>query len=208
MKKYILYLVFFLFTTSLFATNTVPITPVFSYIPVIYNPTCYAEAIITLPVQDENAYFGVWTPDIGVTQQVVTTIGYLSPQWNGYYTFTPNPIQGIIFNTFTFYFTHNNETYPYFNLASPICTTTVFPVLLNTSLNNIVGTWFPTTISPAYTGYYIFTPTNTCMFPVAVHFTFMAPQDCFCGGFLSLETPEMNTTKWYESYLDLRTSGN
>jgi hypothetical protein len=208
MKKYILLVAYFLFATTLFATNTEPITPVFSTIPAIYNPTCYATAITNLPSFSENGYEGIWTTDIEGVQQVVTTIGYLSPQWNGYYTFTPTPIPGLIFNTFTFIFTHNIATYPYFNLASPICTTSVYPVLSTTSVNNIVGTWSPTTISPTYTGYYIFTPTNTCMFPAAVNFTYNTPQDCSCGGFLSLEGSEVNTSKIYESFFEVLTSNN
>ncbi len=207
MKKYILFLAFFLFINNLFAQI---ITPVFSEIPNLYYPTCYETAISNLPMSDNNSLYGIWwTYDFELQANVqVTSIDYESPYAYNYYWFIPNPSPGKVFNVFLFYLSHYADTYPYFNLTSPICTTTVFPVLPTTSVNNIVGTWSPTTISSTYTGKYVFRPTNTCMFPAAVNFTFNTPQDCSCGGFSSLEGPEANTSKIYESFFEVVTSNN
>ncbi len=56
-------------------------------------------------------------------------------------------------------------------------------------------------------GNYVFTPSDPCGFFYTVSVSFRPIQDCNCGAFLSLETPEVNTSKIYENVL-IKTSNN
>ena len=62
-------------------------------------------------------------------------------------------------------------------------------------------------ISSTIAGNYVFTPSDPCGFPYTVSVSFRPIQDCNCGAFLSLETPEINTSKIYENIL-IKTTNN
>lgn len=53
-----------------------------------------------------------------------------------------------------------NNIVPNFNLATAFCENETVPILENTSLNNISGSWFPATIDNQNSGSYVFTPNS------------------------------------------------
>jgi gliding motility-associated-like protein len=67
-------------------------------------------------------------------------------------------------------------TTPNFAPIAPFCTGTLAPVLLNTSPNNITGTWSPALVSNTTSGSYTFTP-DPILFPCALTQTLVITVD-------------------------------
>jgi hypothetical protein len=53
-----------------------------------------------------------------------------------------------------------NNIVPNFSIATTYCENATVPILENTSLNNISGSWFPATIDNQNSGSYVFTPNS------------------------------------------------
>ena len=117
-------------------------SPTFNPIPAF----CAGDAAPVLPSTSLNGIVGTWSP-----ATVSNTTG-------GTYTFTPNAGQCAIVTPFTITITVNPLVTPTFNSIPAFCTGDTAPVLPTTSLNGIVGTWSPATVSNTTTGTYTFTP--------------------------------------------------
>lgn len=126
-------------TTATTTINITPnITPTFNQ----EGPFCTGTTINPLPNTSLNNIAGTWSPAINNTQ--TTT-----------YTFTANA--GVCANVVTMTITINQLTPPQFSQAGPFCAGAAIPNLLNTSLNNIVGSWSPA-INNQNTTNYTFVP--------------------------------------------------
>lgn len=124
------------------------INPVFDFS--INSTFCSGASMPSLPNTSNNGIAGTWSPSaINNTQ-------------NGTYVFTPNA--GSCANTFTLQVTITPLQTPTFNFGNQlsICQGNTAPVLPNTSINGIKGSWSPNAIQNNQNGTYIFTPTDNC----------------------------------------------
>ncbi|WP_396147863.1 hypothetical protein [Flavobacterium sp.] len=117
------------------------VTPAFDPIPAF----CAGTTAPVLPTTSLNGIVGTWSP------------ATVSNTTSGTYTFTPNAGQCGAITTISI--TVNPLVTPTFNTIPAFCAGTTAPVLPTTSLNGIVGTWSPATVSNTTSGTYTFTPT-------------------------------------------------
>lgn len=224
MKKYIFSLLLFSLGFNVIANNKEKNSnktsdfpayyPTFNTIGMLYNNrvgtyvlniSCYnSPTILVLPSISIEGYVGTWTAPY-ITTGSILNIDYTQSNHKQIYYFTPFENPTIELDLKTIILIVNRVSQPY--LANPlvindqlsICTTSVVPVLPTTDSYGAVGSWSPATISNTVAGNYVFTPDDPCGFPYTVTVIFSPIQDCQCGSFLSLESPEINTDKIYEN---------
>ncbi|WP_165764631.1 T9SS type B sorting domain-containing protein [Flavobacterium cyanobacteriorum] len=128
------------------ATGTIVVLP--SPSPTFAVPTsiCFGQQAPVLPTTSLNGIEGTWSP------------ATVSNTATGTYTFTANPGQCVSSSSLQVTIVVTNPATPTFNPIPAICQGSVPPVLPTTSLNGIVGTWSPATVSTTATGTYTFTP--------------------------------------------------
>jgi len=117
-------------------------TPTFNTIPAF----CAGTTAPVLPTTSLNGIVGTWSP---------TTV---SNTTSGTYTFTPNAGQCVTSTPVQITITVNPLVTPAFDPIPSFCAGTTAPVLPTTSLNGIVGTWLPATVSNTTSSTYTFTP--------------------------------------------------
>ncbi|OYU82198.1 MAG: hypothetical protein CFE23_00300, partial [Flavobacterium sp. BFFFF1] len=121
-------------------TVITPSTAVFTQIPTV----CAGSNAPILPTISNNGIAGSWNPSV------------VDNQNTGTYVFTPNPGQCATGTTMTIPVLP--VTVPVFDVIDPICEQSVAPILPNTSLNGITGTWFPPIVDNTANGIYTFIP--------------------------------------------------
>ncbi len=120
--------------------------------PVTFNPfppICAGDPPPVLPSTSNNGFSGTWSPAV------------VDNQSTGAYTFTPTPGNCAIPKTIVIVVTP--KTVPVFSFGTglTICGSGTVPILPNTSLNGITGTWSPAVVDPNNSGTYVFTPSTT-----------------------------------------------
>ncbi len=133
------------YTTSI--TVATQIIPTFSSIgPLWQNSTPPA-----LPSTSINGITGVWTPSAIETSSVGSVTYSFRPDYGQCAAIATMNIEVVPLGT------------PLFDPIAPLCQNSSAPRLPSISLNNIAGTWNPSTISTTALGTitYIFTPTNS-----------------------------------------------
>ena len=116
-------------------------------------PICPGDIVSPLPSTSNNGITGTWSPAL---DNMVTTT----------YTFTPNPGQGCVAQTFLEIRVEGLS--PIFDQISPVCSGEIISPLPTTSLNGISGTWSPALNSLATTTY-TFTPNSgECAFATTI----------------------------------------
>jgi gliding motility-associated-like protein len=115
------------------------ITPTFTQV----TPICIGETLSNLPTTSTNNVVGSWSPAMNNT---ITTS----------YTFTSDTSETCAENQ-SMTITVNPTITPVFNSVDPICSLETLVDLPTTSLNNVVGTWWPAIDNTATTSY-TFTP--------------------------------------------------
>jgi gliding motility-associated-like protein len=118
------------------------VTPAFDPIPSF----CAGTTAPVLPTTSLNGIVGTWSPSS------------VSNTTSGTYTFTPNAGQCVTSTPVQITITVNPLVTPAFDPIPAFCAGTTAPVLTSTSLNGIVGTWSPATVSNTTSGTYTFTP--------------------------------------------------
>jgi dienelactone hydrolase len=117
------------------------ITPTFS----LPNSVCEDMTPPPLPTTSNNGITGTWNPS------------FITNTQSGTYTFTPSA--GQCANNFVLNVTlANNDIVPVFNQIPPVCFGEAAPALPAVSVDNITGSWNPSTISNTSSGTYTFTP--------------------------------------------------
>ncbi|TMI72087.1 MAG: gliding motility-associated C-terminal domain-containing protein [Bacteroidetes bacterium] len=115
---------------------------------------CSGGSVPTLPTTSDNGVTGTWSPSV------------VSNTSSGTYTFTPTA--GLCALPFSFTVTVNPKITPTFSFGTSliICAGGTVPVLPNTSLNGITGTWNPGVVDNQNSGTYTFTPdAGQCALP-------------------------------------------
>jgi gliding motility-associated-like protein len=117
--------------------------PTFNFSSIII---CIGDPAPTLPTTSNNGYSGSWSPAV------------IDPTHDGIYTFTPNiscadPVDITVTVT-----PKKPVTFP-FGTGLVICGSGPVPVLTNTSIEGITGSWSPAVVNPTRSGTYVFTPT-------------------------------------------------
>jgi gliding motility-associated-like protein len=121
--------------------------------PLVFNSLqsniCAGDPAPALPSTSDNGFSGTWSPAV------------VDNQSTGTYTFTPTP--GSCGMPFTIVITVTPKTEPQFSFRKSltICGSGTVPILPNTSLNGITGTWSPAVVDPNNSGTYVFTPSTT-----------------------------------------------
>ncbi|WP_396147851.1 hypothetical protein, partial [Flavobacterium sp.] len=179
------------------------VTPTFNAIPAF----CAGTTAPVLPTTSLNGIVGTWLP------------ATVSNTTSGTYTFTPNAGQCGTITTISI--TVNPLVTPTFNAIPAFCAGTTAPVLPTTSLNGIVGTWLPATVSNTTSGTYTFTPNaGQCVTPTPVQITITVnpsvipafdPIPAFCAGTTApvLPTTSLNgiVGTWSPANVSNTTSG-
>lgn len=138
-------------TTITISINVNSITPTFDPIA----PICQNAVSPFLETTSNNGILGIWNP------------ATISNTNSGTYTFTPNANQCAIVTSITV--TVNPNVLPIFNPILPICENAAAPILSDTSINGIAGTWNPSTVSNTASNTYFFTPNNgLCALPTSI----------------------------------------
>ncbi len=130
---------------SAIITISSEVTPTFEAI----GPLCQNSIPSLLPLTSINNITGTWSPATINTTTVGTTT----------YTFTPTASSCAISTTIDITVLANLT--PVFNSFGPFCQNSEAPVLSLISINNVTGTWNPSSINTAVAGTttYTFTPT-------------------------------------------------
>jgi gliding motility-associated-like protein len=130
--------------TGVFLSNPI-FRPAFTPVP----PFCAGDPVPVLPTISNNGIPGTWSPAV------------VNNQASGIYTFTPTP--GTCAMSVNISVTVIPKTVPVFSFGTSltICGSGTVPVLPNTSLNGITGTWSPAVVDPNISRTYIFTPNST-----------------------------------------------
>jgi gliding motility-associated-like protein len=128
--------------TTISITVNPLVTPTFNAIPAF----CSGTTAPVLPTTSLNGIAGTWSP------------ATVSNTTSGTYTFTPNVGQCVTSTPVQITITVNPLVTPAFDPIPAFCAGTTAPVLPTTSLNGIVGTWSPATVSNTTSGTYAFTP--------------------------------------------------
>ena len=130
---------------SVSASDTVAqpgiVLPVFALI----GPLCHNSSPPALPSVSLNGFSGSWSPAV------------ISTAVTGPATYTFTPDSGQCAGVSTMVVTTSDRIIPVFNTIGPFCQNAVPPVLPDTSVNNIPGTWMPATINTATIGSFIYT---------------------------------------------------
>ncbi|WP_396193532.1 T9SS type B sorting domain-containing protein, partial [Flavobacterium sp.] len=189
--------------TTISITVNPLVTPTFNAIPAF----CAGTTAPVLPTTSLNGIVGTWLP------------ATVSNTTSGTYTFTPNAGQCGTITTISI--TVNPLVTPTFNAIPAFCAGTTAPVLPTTSLNGIVGTWLPATVSNTTSGTYTFTPNaGQCVTPTPVQITITVnpsvipafdPIPAFCAGTTApvLPTTSLNgiVGTWSPANVSNTTSG-
>ncbi len=142
------------------ATVLVVLTPTFTPIASF----CKGATPPTLPTTSTNGLAGTWSPAV------------VDNMASGTYTFTPTPVVGNCFNSFTMSITVNNPVTPTFSFATSICSGSAAPILPASSNEGITGTWSPAVVDNMTSGTYTFTPdVGQCGVPVTIPVTVLMP---------------------------------
>ncbi|WP_439553848.1 T9SS type B sorting domain-containing protein [Flavobacterium macrobrachii] len=180
-------------------------TPTFNTIPAF----CTGTTAPVLPTTSLNGIVGTWSP------------ATVSNTTSGTYTFTPNAGQCVTSTPVQITITVNPLVTPAFDPIPAFCAGTTVPVLTSTSLNGIVGTWSPATVSNTTSGTYTFTPTaGQCVTSTPVQITITVnpsvtpafdPIPAFCAGTTApiLPTTSLNgiVGTWSPATVSNTTSG-
>ncbi|MFI5186288.1 MAG: hypothetical protein ACHQF0_06160, partial [Chitinophagales bacterium] len=132
------------------ATDTFTVTVMPSMIAVFSFDTtisiCTGGVVPILPDTSTNGITGVWSPTVTDNQN------------SGVYIFTPTPGQCAAPVTLTI--TVNPILTPTFSFGTSlaICSGSIVPVLPDTSMNGVIGTWSPAVVDNQNSGLYKFTP--------------------------------------------------
>lgn len=133
-------------TTTTVNILTSTITPTFT----LPSSICNGDTPPVLVTVSNNSVTGTWEPSA------------VSNNVNGTYVFTP--VSGSCATTYSASVTVTPTTTPTFTAIEPICSGAAAPVLPNSSLQSVTGTWSPSTVSNTASGTYVFTPTSgTCV---------------------------------------------
>ena len=134
----------------------------------VFGPYCNGDTITTLPLISNNNINGTWNPSVIDNTQSLT------------YTFTPAIGQCAI--SIDKNIVVNQKVSPTFIDPAPICINTPAPSLPSASLNNIQGTWSPSTVSNTASATYTFTPNNgQCATTGSINIT--VNQNCSFGSY-------------------------
>lgn len=190
--------------TGIILSNPV-YTPTFNPFP----PFCAGSTPPVLPTTSNNGITGTWSPAV------------VNNMASGTYTFTPNPGQCGI--TIIRNITVIQNTTPTFSFGTSlsICSNGTVPILPNTSMNGVAGTWSPAVVSNTASGTYTFTPNpgqcaTTTTFTVTVNpnitptFSFGTSMTICAGGSVpALPTTSTNgiTGTWSPVTVDNQASG-
>lgn len=136
-------------TTTVVSTGVVLSDPIFSPVFNSYPPICAGDAPPSLPSTSNNGFSGTWTPAV------------VDNQSTGTYTFNPIPGSCALSVSITIIVTPKVVPVFSFGTGLTICGSGTVPVLSNTSLNGITGTWNPAVVDPNNSGTYVFTPSST-----------------------------------------------
>jgi len=149
-------------TTTFTVTVTPNVVPTFSFGST--RTICAGDNVPALPSISVNGIAGSWYPSA------------VDNQNTGTYTFTPNA--GICALSTTFVVTVNPIVTPTFSFGASLtaCAGSAIPVLPNTSVNGINGTWNPSIVSDQNSGAYTFTPAaGQCATTAVFNVTINAP---------------------------------
>jgi gliding motility-associated-like protein len=180
-------------------------TPTFNAIPAF----CAETTAPVLPTTSLNGIAGTWSP------------ATVSNTTSGTYTFTPNAGQCVTSTPVQITITVNPLVTPAFDPIPSFCSGTTAPVLPTTSLNGIVGTWSPSSVSNTTSGTYTFTPNaGQCVTSTPVQITITVnplvtpafdPIPAFCAGTTApvLPTTSLNgiVGTWLPANVSNTTSG-
>jgi gliding motility-associated-like protein len=180
-------------------------TPTFNAIPAF----CAETTAPVLPTTSLNGIVGTWSP------------ATVSNTTSGTYTFTPNAGQCVTSTPVQITITVNPLVTPAFDPIPSFCSGTTAPVLPTTSLNGIVGTWSPSSVSNTTSGTYTFTPNaGQCVTSTPVQITITVnplvtpafdPIPAFCAGTTApvLPTTSLNgiVGTWLPANVSNTTSG-
>lgn len=136
-------------STTVVATGVVLSDPIFLPVFNSFPPICAGDAPPSLPGTSNNGFSGIWSPAV------------VDNQTTGTYTF--NPIPGSCALPVSITIIVRPKVVPVFPFGTGlmICGSGPVPVLSNTSLNGITGTWNPAVVDPNNSGTYVFTPSSS-----------------------------------------------
>ncbi len=129
--------------TTATTTMTIVVNPIEALFTQV-TPICFGQTMAPLPTTSNNGVTGTWSPAINNT--ATTT-----------YTFTPDAGQCTV-NPFIMTIVVNPIVTPTFTSIAPFCSGLESPILPTTSINSVVGTWSPATVSNTASATYTFTP--------------------------------------------------
>ena len=144
----------------------------------------------------------------------------VSNQNSGTYVFTPASGQCAVPVTLATTVTVLDIISPIFNLPTSFCFNEVVPVLPTTSVNGVLGSWFPSVINNQSSGTYVFTPTGgQCGLPFTLNVTILPKvlptftlQNTFCAGAVVPVLPLISTNGvsgiWSPAVINNRASGS
>jgi len=118
--------------------------PTFNFLP---STICQGDPAPTLPTTSDNGYSGSWSPST------------VSNTQTGTYTFTPTITCADPVSITVTVIPKAPVTFP-FGTGQVICKSGPVPVLTNTSIEGITGSWSPAVVDATHSGNYVFTPTT------------------------------------------------
>lgn len=119
----------------------------------LLDPTyCQSEEVITLPNLSNNGHAGTWAPT-----------NLINTNTTGTFTYTFTPSDANCFEVYEYTFTVEPLITPEFAVIDELCQNTTPPILNETSLNGVAGSWLPSVIDTTTPGTftYVFTPYNS-----------------------------------------------
>jgi gliding motility-associated-like protein len=194
-------------SASLTVTVEPNAVPTFSFGTIL--SICDGGAVPILTGTSIEGITGIWTPAV-----VDNTI-------NGTYVFTPTAGQCATTTTFTVIVSPNITPTFNFGTSLTICAGASVPLLVQTSVNGVIGSWSPSTVSSQLSGTYTFTPfpgqcATAAIFNVVVNpnvtptFSFGTSLSVCAGGTvppLPLVSQNGITGTWSPSSVSNQTSG-
>jgi gliding motility-associated-like protein len=185
---------------SLNVVITPTITPAFS-IPLTF---CQNAVVPSLPLTSVNNISGTWLPNV------------INNQTSGTYVFTPTA--GQCAAPFSLNVMITQTITPTFSIVSNYCQDETVPVLPLLSLNTILGSWSPSSISNQASGAYVFTPNAgqcAAAFSLNVIINYIVPTfsipTTFCQNAVvpSLPSTSLNTVSgsWSPNVISNQSSG-
>jgi large repetitive protein len=131
-------------TVSMSITVNPKVVPTFPFPAAL--TICQNKPVPVLPNTSTNGITGTWSPAV------------VDPTHSGTYIFTPSSPGCVTGTSFTLTVNPNITPDFSFGTSASICSGDGVPVLPNTSLNGITGTWGPAVVSNTTSGTYTFTP--------------------------------------------------